>query len=295
MAVSWVLIAFLYPALFAASNVFDKFLIEKRISNCFSLALIIGWLELISALIVLFFVPFNGLTIKLTSLGVLSGIIYGAAYFLYYYSISLEEVSRVISVYYITPIIVMVLARVFLAESLPVWKYAGAIVAVIGAVLIGLRKIELKLNFRKAFWLSLLTCFVWATVNIIQKYLLEHLSFWNVFTLQSFGLSAMLTTALFSSSVRSHLKHIVHNLHIIWIPEVLNVTAIVIYLSAVAKTEVSKISPMGSLQPLYLLIFMLLMSKYVPNLLREEFTRKTLIIKIVAVIMIVTGALLVAL
>src|SRR3990172_1859155 len=150
MVATWIILSLIFPALYAFSNIIDKFLLEKRIQNCFSLALVIGWLDLLFALGVLFFIPLKDLTVKLAALGVLSGVIYGMAYLLYYYAISFEEVSRVVSVYYITPILVMILARIFLAESLPVWKYAAAFVAVCGAVLIGLKRVELKWRLRKA-------------------------------------------------------------------------------------------------------------------------------------------------
>jgi drug/metabolite transporter (DMT)-like permease len=291
---TWLILALLSPAGFALANVFDKFLVEKRIQNCFALAVTMGWLELLAAFIVLFFVPFQGLTLNLVVLGILNGLIYGMCYFLYYYAISFEEVSRVISIYYVTPIIVLVFARFFLGETLPSWKYVAAVVTVLGAVLIGVERLELKFKLRRAFWIAVFTCILWAVVNILQKHLLNSLSFWNVFVLQSFGVCAVLSATLLLPFSRRHFWHVWKSIHIVWIPEAFNLFGIILYLAAFSLTEVSRASPIGSVQPLYLLVFMLFLSIFIPKFLKEEFTRETIAIKIVSTLMIVIGAYFVA-
>lgn len=295
MVETWVLLALIYPFFYVLANVMDKFLLEKRIKNCFSQVFVISIISLLAALITAFFVPFNDVSAKTIIIGFSAGLVYSLGYYLYFYTISFEEVSRFISVINITPLFVLLFAVLFLGESLPVWKYFAIFSTALGAFLIGVDKFELKPIMRVGFWLALLSCLFWGGANILQKYVLSSASFWNAFALQQLGLSAGLFCSILLRDTRVHLRNAFRNMHFIFLSECFNFLALLLFLLALSKKEVSLVSAMSSLQPLYLLIIMLLISTFVPKLLKEVFTKETLVIKIVSVFMIVVGVFLISL
>ena len=294
MVETWIALALLYPLFLALSNVIDKFLLTKRVKYCFALAPMSGLMVFLLASGVLFFVPLHTtLTQSIAAFSI--GIVISITWILYYYILSFEEVSRAMAIGYLTPVIVALFARIILSESLPFSKYAAIILATTGAVLIGIQKWDRGIVMRKMFYFILLNCTLWAIVAITQKYLLSTMSFYNLFVLQSFGLTMGLAFTLLLQKVRTHVPHIFKSIHFVFVSEALTFTGGIVYLAAMSRAEVSKVSAMGSIQPLYVLIVMLLLSTFMPNILKEVFTKQTLVIKIISVLMIVVGTYIVAL
>ncbi|MEK6857135.1 MAG: DMT family transporter, partial [Nanoarchaeota archaeon] len=206
MVQTWLLLALLSPALYAIANVIDKFAVSKRVQNCFAYLTMISAAWFLAALATFIFVPWNDVTISQILLGIVAGLSYSGGYYVYFYSLTFEEASRVVSLIFLSPIIVVGFAALFLGELLPIWKYGAILLAVVGAILIGLEKIEIKPMMRKGFWLMMVSCFFWATTNVINKYMIESLSFWNMFGLQALGLSLGLSFSLLSKDSRKHLS-----------------------------------------------------------------------------------------
>src|SRR3989344_9306141 len=169
----WLVLALLSPLLYAFSNILDKFLMEKKVTNCFALAPISGICIFTFATIIFFLTPFENLTSTQFLIAFLLGAAQSITYMIYYNALSFEEVSRVVSIWYINQILVLILSSIFLHERLLIWKYPAIILAAAGAVLMGLKTFENKIVIRKAFYWLLLNCIIAAIATTIQKYLLS--------------------------------------------------------------------------------------------------------------------------
>lgn len=293
MAVSWIVYALLYPALLAVINVVDKFLLDKRIRDYRCLLLVIGFVALPAGILVTFLAPWDKFTAMQVGLGMFSGVLIAVSYVIYFHVLSFEEVSRVISIWYATPVIVALFAAVILKEYLPWWKYVAIVVAAGGAVLIGMERFARFPIMRKGFWLIILMCVFSAIVNIIAKYLLADFSIWNVIGLELLGVS-LLILYIFSQHARRHVRQTLKSLPLIVFSEYSTYVAWLLWAAAVALTNVSLVSAMGSVQPLYVLVLMLMVSTFKPSILKEVFTRRTFAIKAIAILMIVVGTFFIA-
>jgi uncharacterized membrane protein len=294
MAVSWIVYALLYPALLAIVNVLDKFLLDKRIRDYRSLLPVIGFVALPGGVLITLFSQWNSITSLQLSLGMLSGVLIAISYVIYFHVLSFEEVSRVISIWYAAPVLVSIFAAVILKEYLPWWKYLAIVVAASGAVLIGMKSFARIPVMRKGFWVIISMCVLSGIVSIIAKYLLFDLSIWNVIGLELLGVS-LLILFIFSKRSRMHVRQTLKSLHFIVFSEYATYCAWLLWAAAVALTNVSLVSAMGSVQPLYVLILIIMLSTFKPNILKEVFTRKTFVIKAIAILMIVIGTFFVAL
>ncbi len=293
MAISWIVYALLYPALLAAINVLDKFLLEKRIRDYRSLLLVIGFVALPGGVLITFFSSWDNVASMQIGLGMLSGVLIAISYVVYFHVLSFEEVSRVISIWYATPVFVALFAAVILKEYLPWWKYVAIVVAASGAVVIGMERFTRIPIMRRGFWAIILMCVLSGLVSIIAKYLLFDLSIWNVIGLEMLGVS-LLALFIFSKRSRTNVYQTLKSLHFIVFSEYATYCAWLLWAAAVALTNVSLVSAMGSVQPLYVLILTLLLSTFKPNILKEVFTRRTFAIKATAILMIVVGTFFVA-
>lgn len=294
MVQTWLLLALLSPALYAIANVIDKFAVSKRVQNCFAYLTMVSAAWFLAAVVTFIFVSWSDVTINQIILGIFAGLTYSGGFYVYFYSMTFEEASRVVSIIFLSPLIVVGFAALLLGESLPVWKYAAILLTVAGAILIGTEKLDLKPVMRKGFWLLVLSCFFLATTNLINKYLIGSLSFWNMFGLQALGLSLGLAFSLLSKDARSHLRIAFKSWYFVFASEGLTFTGVLIFLYALTLTDISLVSPIGSVQPLYLLILTTLISSFKPQILKEVITKDTIFLKAIAVLMIVAGTFLVA-
>jgi len=294
MATSWIVFALIYPALFALINIVDKFLLEKRIRDYRCICLVVGFVALPAMIALLLLASWDTVTPARIGLGLFSGLLIAISYPIYFRMLSTEEVSRVISIYYAAPVLVTFFAAVILRETLLWWKYVAIIAAAAGAVLIGIERFERIPVMRKGFWVMMLMCVFIGIVNVIGKYLLESMSIWNVIGLELVGVSS-LTLYIFSPHARKHVRIALKSLHLIMFSEYTTYAAWLLWAAATAQASVALVSAMGSLQPLYVLLLMLALSAFMPHILKEVFTKKTLAIKAVAVLMIVIGTFFVAL
>ncbi len=291
---TWILLALLAPLFYALSNVVDKFLLNNRVKYCFAMAPIAGFAALLFGLGSLFFVSFESVTTKQMLIVFLLGIGISTVYVLYYYVMSVEEASRVVSIAFLSPVFVLIFAAFFLGERLPGWKYFAVLLVIAGVVLIGMQGIQRGILMRKGFYWRLLTCLINAGIVITQKYMLGDLQFLQLFSIQCFGLFFGLSLTLLSPKIRAHFKHVAKSTHYVFLSEGLTFTGALILLAAMSRGPVSITSALASVQPVYMLIFAILLSIFLPSILKEEFTRKTLIVKGMAVLMIAVGAYLVA-
>ena len=114
-----------------------------------------------------------------------AGILYIWAVLLYYDAIKLDEISRIIPLFYITPLFVLIFAGIFLREIFSIAKYIGIFLLVFGAILISARNFQIR--FGKAFWLMILASLILAINSVIQKHLLNAADFWTVFAYVRIG------------------------------------------------------------------------------------------------------------
>jgi len=291
---NWVFLALLSPFLSALANIADKFLLGKRMVNCFALLPVAGFFALLFGIGSWLFVSFDGVPLSKLAIAFVLGIVGSFLYMLYYFVLSSEEVSRVISMWYVQPVFVLLIAFVFLGESVPFFKVGGVLLCVVGAVALGVDKLPKGFAFRKGFWWLMLNCVISALVSVGLKFSLEGVSYWQIFSAQSFGLFVGLSSTIFMPSVRKHLGHVLRNVHILGVSEVFAFAAKLVLLAAFALAPVSLVSALSSVQPLFVLGLSLFLSLFVPSILKEEWSRDVLLKKSLSVVVIVVGAVIIA-
>lgn len=291
---NWVFLALLSPFLSALANITDKFLLGKRTVNCFALLPIAGLFALAFGVGSSLFVSFEGVPLSKLAIAFGLGIAGAFLYTLYYFVLSREEVSRAISIWYVQPVFVLLLAVLFLGETVPLFKVGGILLCVSGAIALGINKLPKGFTFRKGFWWLMLNCVISALVSVGLKFSLDGVGYWQIFSAQSFGLFAGLSSTIAMPSVRAHIGHVMKNAHILGISEVLAFTAKLVLLAAFALAPVSLVSALSSVQPLFVLGLSLILSIFMPNILKEERTRDIIVKKGVSVAVIVIGAVIVA-
>lgn len=281
--------------LWAVSNTIDKFILTKLVREPLLPLIILGILGLVAATSIYLVFGLSYLSYLNIGIAIIAGVIYVVSIILYFKALKLEEVSRVVPLWYLAPLFILILAASFLNEAFTPLKYFGIVSLVMGAFLLSIKKF--KINFSKAFWFMILSALCISINAILSKYLLNITDFWTIFSWTRIG-SFMATVPIMYFYFNELKKTVKRNgnkvVYAISISESLNLIATLSITIATSLGFVTLVDALSSLHPLFLLIFTVLLSVFYPKLLKEEITKSTLLLKFVAIIMIVIGAILIA-
>ena len=290
----WVYFTVLSALAWTIVNLIDKYNLDKYVQNPMICVIFIGFLGLIAAMIVSQFTEILVPSAEILILSLSCGIFYVFTSLFYFKAIMVEEVSRVIPLYAITPIFVLILATVFLGETFTVQKYLGIFIIVIGSLLISLRK-DVKFRLSGAFGLMILGTLTWAIYNIILKYVLNYLTYWNAFFWMRIGAFLLMPFLFYryrKQTIEIITKRPKSGLYLI-IAEPFNIAAIVFSTIALSYGFASLVSALGQIQNFIVLIFAILISVFRPQIIKEELKGTTVLQKILAISLISFGAVLI--
>jgi transporter family protein len=292
----WAVFSILSALFFAMSNMVDKYFMGRLVKNPMVPVIFSGIIgAAISAVIFLF----NGMPAMSTSdlaLSFVSALSFTLTLLFYFMAVKLEEISRVTAVFYVSPIMVMVLAFVFLQESLAPLAYVGVLLLASGAVLISFRE-KIGFRFGRAFWLIVAAAACTAVGVVITKHLLgsndytavySYTRLWSLaIVLPLLALNFRDVSGIFRPGMRKAIGAVS-------LSEGLTQTALFCAIFASSLGMVTLTNALGSIQPLFVLLFAVCLSVFHPKILREEVGRKMLLVKIAAVALIVAGAAMVS-
>jgi len=294
---NWAILAILASFFWALSNVFDKFLLSKLVRKPIFPLIMIGLASLITGILVILFKGIGPLAAVPLLLAILSGALYTLMAWFYFKSLQVEEVSRVVPLFYITPLFVLILATCFLGEVFIPIKYLAIFLLILGAIMLSMRK-TLKIKFGKAFFLMMLSCLSISASQILLKYLLGLSDFWTVFAYVRFGvfISTIPLWLLYSKDFRDIVvKTRWKAVYISGLSESVNIIAVFCNALALTTGFVTLVNSLSSLQSFFLLAIMIFLSLFYPKILREEIDKKTVAIKIVAIALLFIGSILLSL
>src|SRR3989344_7830554 len=282
---SWLLFTLLGINLWTFANIIDKNVVSKRVKSPLT-ALIIGNIPAL----------FYGLAaLSIAKVFSVEGFFLGLGWtfilLLYFKALSMDEASKIIALYSITPIFVSILAFIFLGEAFGPEKYIGIILIVLGAMLISMKKFG-KFKFSKALPLMAFTAVVYAIMLIWMKATIDNQGFVPVFTGMEFGIFLgslpLLLIAKYRKEVTTAKKK---TFGILFISSMFGVSGLLSMILALSLGPASLISAIEQTQSLFVLFYVVILTHLKPHIISEDITRGPLMIKVVAIVMMVVGAI----
>jgi drug/metabolite transporter (DMT)-like permease len=299
---TWLLFAFSGPVLWAASTHMDKYLVEKYFKDSDVAALLI-----FTALIGLITLPFIGLLDpKLASpslfnaaLMACSGILYMGAMLFYLRALQSEEASVVAPFFQAAPLFGFVLAYAVLGETLSPTQMAGGALIVGGTVLVSLRADlhKTRVNLRLAA-LMLACALSLALSSLIFKIFALRDEFWPT-TFWMFVGEALFGAALLAvPSYRRQFVGLLRQnpgavLSINAVNELINLGGGLGTRFALVLAPLSLVQAIGSTTTLFVFGLGVVLSRFFPALGREDLSRRELLHKGLAAMLVAAGAALV--
>ncbi len=292
----WQLYSLISATANAGSNVLDKFVLTKWIKNPLNSIIVLGVIQLLIALIIFSIYGFGNLSLFHIILALISGIFYILMTLFYFKAVQIEEISRVIPLFSLTPLFVLIFASLFLEEFFTYLQYGGIILLVFGALLLSYRP-KTKIVFGKSFGLMLLAIISVAISNIIIKYLLNFYDFWTIYAYTRIGFLFVVlpimyyTFSDFKQVVKQHGYKVVG---FILLSESLIVLGVFASIMALSLGSVTLVSSFSSIQNFILLSMTIMLSIFFPKFIKEEIDKSTIILKVTAIILLFIGVILIS-
>jgi len=294
----WILLTLIAAFLWGLSNIVDSILVKKYIKNCKVMALAVAFLQPLFFLLIF---SIYGIDLHVSSillLPVLSGIIYLIGGVFYYHSIQIEEVSRMIPIMVSSPLIVALLSALFLDEIFGPIKYIGILIIVLGSFFISFRKKFGTIHFSKGTLFMFLTVLLFGSNTVLIKYglgFMDYLTFifWSELGLFLAGFGLLTNKSLRNDFIiffKRRKKNIIAG---VFLKEFLDVSALFTYMVALSIGFASLVSAIGSTQALFAIFFSLLLTIFYPKIMKEEFTKKMIVLKILSTLLIILGVYLI--
>ena len=294
----WLIVAISAYLILAVVFLVDKYLLTGSIPNPRVYAFYVGTL----GILVLILAPFVGFYIPEKSqiaLSLLAGAIFVYGLFWFYKTLQLFEPSRAVpAIGGLTPLFAFGLIYLFSwgKEILSFFEIIAFIFLISGSVLINLKK-EKLINL-KSFKFSALTALLLSLSFVLIKYVYLAQPFWNGFIWKSIGGFLMAVCFfIFFPEIKKEIfkkgeKFPKKTTAIFVTNQAAGAGANILQNWAIALAPLAYVAIINALQGVqyaFLLIFTIFLSLKLPQILKEEISRKTLFQKIFAILLIGTG------
>jgi uncharacterized membrane protein len=296
MVMEWYIFAFLAPAFWALNNVFIKFLITNKFKSYFPTIATITSFDAIFAITIMMLTPI-AFYFPYSLLALAAGLIPLTAFWFYSKAILLEEVSRIVTLFQLIPVFVAILSVTFLGEVLGAQKYLAIGLIVLASTLISYRRSGEK-NISNAVKFMIPFALMIAIYTIVDKSLLSYLDFWSLFFWNILGTFLGVLTLLSRSSLRrtfvsTFLSIGKKAILVTFVGEGMYVAGTISSLVALSLVDAPVASAFFGLQPFYVFFYILFLSIFLPNILKEEIKKSVIILKIAAIALMFVGTWLI--
>ena len=289
----WLYFTLLAVIIWSIVNINDKYIVCRYVKNPSLAALFVSVLGSIAALIIIGFVGIMVPGCLVLFMLLLGGVLYVLSNVFYFKAILIEEASRVIALFSITPIFVLIISTVFLGEIFEPIKYAGILLVIAGSFLISLKKGE-KLMLSRALVYMVSASILIAGNYVIIRFASDFVDYWSVFFWTRIGAAFTIPffVYFFSKPLISMLKKSRRGSIYMFANEGINTLGAFFMTIALSIGFASIVTTLGETQPLFILLFATLVSIYKPWILKEELKHSIFALKAVAIIITVIGAVL---
>lgn len=297
MALDWFIFALTATLIWSLSAIIVKFVRVNYIKSPIGYWIITTPVAFFS-LVFLIFGKIHLPSAKMLVYIFITSIISFIGYWLYLTALHKEEISRVITLFGIQPLIVLVLATIFLKEVLAIKDYLAFPLIIIGSILISVKKVKERFNISTGIILTVISIFLYSIQSLLFKLTVE-VDFVSMIILrESIFLVILAFLFILSKEIRKRtkedLKHInKKKLFLIYTGECMGMIGIAFSYLAIQRGPVSLVTLIEGTQGLFVIILAVLISTFIPKILKEEINKKTIILKIISIILMLGGLYLI--
>lgn len=227
-----------------------------------------------------------------------SGLLWAVGLSLFFYALTIEEISRAAPMQSITPVFTAIIAVALFDESVTAIQWLAILIVVVGAVLINLRPENgrFRLARRKAFFVLLAAAFVLGWAFIVSDQATARMNVWATqgFRALFMGLGVLAITwrPRHTGEVIAAMRNPRTAALMVTTEGFMGPIAALAFVYALSIGPVSLVSTVSAVRPLSVLAISIFLSTRYWNVLNEPLDRQTLGLKLFSTVLIVGGVML---
>jgi drug/metabolite transporter (DMT)-like permease len=297
---TWITVAFIAPLLWSLINHTDKYLVTKYFKGGGVGALMI-FVGIISAPLAaaIFFTYRNVFDISTIDMWILiaTGILYNVTVLFYLYALQDNDASTIVPFWQLAPVFAYIFGGIFLREYLSSEKLLASILVIGGAVLLSLDLSQNKLKVKKKiiFMMFISAISIGLSNTLFKKAALDNYDFWILMFWNQIGMLFFAVVCYFIKSYRHQFfltiqRNSAKILSISIFEQIVETIAIIVNNYAILLAPAALIVLIEySAQPFFVFIFGIVLSILFPKFIKEDLTKKNLVIKLVSIIIMSIG------
>lgn len=297
----WIFALVLAPAMFAAVNHIDGHLLNQQSAGKKALIVFSGCIGIIAAFIIYLFIPKELFDIDTKTIWILLGVgvVELISISFYIYALEEEETSLVAPLMQMISVLGLIFGYFIFSEIPTFLQLIGAVLIILSGIFLNINEEEGKKVFnKKVFFLMIGATTFFALGGILFKFVIVEPQFWVASFWHHLGLGVSGSVLLVISGFRKEFKDVFKKntkaiLGFSALNEILNVSGNLLLFFALLVAPVGLVYLGESVQPMFVLVFGVLLAKFLPNTTNENFDRDSMIKKTIAIIGIVLGGILV--
>lgn len=295
----WLWIALAAYLLNAIAATVDKILLSNDIPNprvyTFFISLL-GGLGIVLA-------PW-GVTLiswELFCVALLTGVVSVSALWAFFNALIRNEASRVVPIVGgLQPIIIFFLAARFIGEQLTSLEILAVLLFILGGIIITLEPVQGKVKSKAWIIYAVVSGSLFGALHFLSKYLFEHLDFINGFVWPRITTAGVALLFLLSPNFIKALKDNGKNAKpsskfLFLLGQSAGAAFFILINYAISLGSVTIVNALQGVQYVFVFVFMILLSMFIPKLVKEDVTKKVLVQKSLAIVLIILGIILLVL
>lgn len=298
---TWVPLALLVPVTLGWVNVIDKIIIDRYVRNSFVYPLLVGVLEGATTPLILGAIFLAGVEKPVPETlgwGMTIGALRGATLIALVAALRSGQVSRVVALWFLSPVVVAILATGFLGESLPMGSWMAVVAAAAGAVAVSWSGGAGGFVRPQTMAYALVAALTWAIANVLVKHVVSGEDFWQFYVSSRVGFAFTLMLLALHSGTRSEALHVRLTggiVGFILLAELLVTGGLIASFVAISLGPVSLVVALGAVQPLLVLLYSLGLAALAPERFREWVTKGNLRVQALGTVALAAGVFAISL
>lgn len=296
----WILFVIIATFIWAWTNILDKVLRTKYLKDSIALTASFGIFSIIFSITLLLILGIPAIPFWNFIAALIAGFILTYGIIPYVKALSIEEASRVIALWHLFPVFTLILAVIFLNETLTMLRYSAFIFILLGGFLMSTRKIGSVFHLSPAVYFMLLSSFLVAISDVLLKFAYSSQIFWHTFMVFYFGISLGSLSLFIVPSIRRKFSKAVLSykkvfLAVLFLSILTGFMGHIFYNYAILSNPITLVSVFISFQSLFVLLIATFLSFKFPLFIKEAIDVKTIGIKLVAIALMGFGLFLLVL
>lgn len=292
---TYLVIALFGYGILSIVSILDKFILTKSVRS----ASLYTYYSTIFFLLLLALIPFVGMPHNPTDAfwSILSGLSFGSAFFAMFLSLKRGEETHLSPfIGATTTIATYLFSLLILGESLTIQENFGVLLLIVAGIMLSFEKMKNMASAKMSIVYALFAGALFGLSHVSAKYIYDLYPFLTgiVFTKAPTGFIGL--ALLFSPAVRKRNQQEKESssLGIVVVDKILGIIGVLLIQLAIANGRVTIVNALSGVQYVLVFIFAYLLTKIVPRIFNEYFTKKEILVEIGALAIVCIGLFLVS-